>query len=113
MQAVGLSKDTMPVSILYTTDSSIFLNKTDIFNNQNENAAAATEGEKELDKIELVRGYGNVFYFVVLDKQPQAHIVEELRLEISEDSNQWAYRKRTVWQGASGRIIAMELEPNC
>lgn len=53
-----------------------------------------------------------MFYFVVLDKQPQAHTVEELRLEINEDSNQWTYRKRTVWQGASGRIVAMELDPN-
>ena len=64
-----------------------------------------------MQKIRMVRGLNDKFYFVEKDSSGTYDIIYAVHLEIREEKQCWEWKKYPVYETSSGRIVSLEIDP--
>ena len=64
-----------------------------------------------MQKLSMVRGNNNRFYFIESDSSGQQHQIVELRVFQKTDSKKWDWNKRVIFEPSS-YVIALEIDPD-
>ena len=67
--------------------------------------------KKMMQKLQMVRGHNNRFYFIESDTLGSQHQIMELRVFQKPESKKWDWIKRVIFEPPSD-VIALEIDPD-